>query len=69
MQQIVSKRQFSQGKAMRAAIYARVSTEQQDDAIQLADLRGFVQRWGWEEALYGDKLTGKEGIRQPARSR
>jgi DNA invertase Pin-like site-specific DNA recombinase len=51
---------------MKAAIYARVSTKVQDDAIQLADLQGFVKRWGWEETLYEDKLSGKQGYRRPA---
>lgn len=54
---------------MRAAIYARVSTKAQDDAIQLADLQGFVARWGWDPVVYEDKLTGKEGIRRPGLER
>jgi hypothetical protein len=48
-----------------AAIYARVSSKAQDDAIQLADLQGFVQRWGWHPVVYEDKLKGKEGYRRP----
>ena len=46
---------------MKAAIYARVSTKAQDDAIQLAELEGFAQRWNWQAGVYEDKLTGKEG--------
>jgi DNA invertase Pin-like site-specific DNA recombinase len=36
---------------MIAAIYARVSTEQQDDAIPVAELEDFCRRWGWESRI------------------
>ena len=53
---------------MRCAIYARVSTEQQDyDETQLPDLRDYVHRWGWEHEYveFVEKLSGKEGNRRP----
>jgi len=54
---------------MRAAIYARVSTKKQDDAIQLDELEEYVKRWGWEPALYGDKESGKAGVERPGLER
>jgi predicted site-specific integrase-resolvase len=51
---------------MKAAIYARVSTDDQDCEIQLANLRAFVRRWQWPPAVeYVEKLSGKEGNRRP----
>ena len=45
---------------MRAAIYARVSTDDQDCEIQLSNLRDYVRRWGWPAATeYIEKLSGK----------
>jgi len=35
---------------MRAAIYARVSTHDQNCSLQLQELREYVQRRGWEIA-------------------
>ena len=53
-------------KSMRVAIYARVSTEDQDCEIQLTNLRAFVKRWGWPAAIeYVEKLSGKEGGKRP----
>lgn len=54
---------------MKAALYARVSTVDQDCQIQLNDpatgLRPYAQRQGWEFVEYVEKLSGKEGVRRP----
>jgi DNA invertase Pin-like site-specific DNA recombinase len=50
---------------MKAAIYARVSAVHQDLDIQLAALREYVARQGWEAVEYVEKLSGKEGNRRP----
>jgi putative DNA-invertase from lambdoid prophage Rac len=50
---------------MTAAIYARVSAVHQDLDIQLAALREYVTRQGWEAIEYVEKLSGKEGKRRP----
>jgi putative DNA-invertase from lambdoid prophage Rac len=51
---------------MRPAIYARVSTEDQDCEIQLTNLRNYVRRWEWPAAVeYVEKLSGKEGVSRP----
>lgn len=51
---------------MRVAIYARVSTEDQDCEIQLTNLRAYVQRADWGAAVeYVEKLSGKEGMERP----
>lgn len=43
------------GPAVKCAIYARVSTKKQDTALQLTDLREYVQRMGWESVEYQEK--------------
>jgi DNA invertase Pin-like site-specific DNA recombinase len=53
-------------KAMKAAIYARVSSDGQDYEDQLAELRDYVKRQGWESTEYEEKLSGKEGNLRPA---
>ena len=50
---------------MIAAIYARVSTEDQHCELQLAELGGFAERSGWDTAQYIEKLSGKAGVRRP----
>src|SRR5215471_6399268 len=40
---------------MKAAIYARVSTEDQNPHMQLLDLRGFAERMGYETVEYIEK--------------
>ena len=50
---------------MTCAIYARVSTEDQDCEIQLTNLRQVAKGWGWEITEYVEKLSGKEGVRRP----
>jgi|SRR5580700_6429933 DNA invertase Pin-like site-specific DNA recombinase len=46
---------------IKCAIYARVSAVHQDLDIQLAALRDYVARQGWESVEYVEKLSGKEG--------
>ena len=50
---------------MIAAIYARVSTEDQHCELQLSELGGFAARSGWDTAQYIDKLSGKAGVKRP----
>src|SRR5215467_754409 len=42
---------------MRVAIYARVSTQQQENDMQLTPLREFVQRMGWVSVEYLEKAS------------
>ncbi len=49
---------------MRAAIYARVSTNDQTNTIQIRELTEYVQRRGWEVAgVYQDQMSGKTASR------
>jgi putative DNA-invertase from lambdoid prophage Rac len=49
---------------MRAAIYARVSTSDQNNAIQIRELTEYVQRRGWELAtVYQDQMSGAKACR------
>lgn len=51
---------------MKVAIYARVSSDDQDCQIQLTNLRAYVQRCGWTDTVeYIEKLSGKEGGKRP----
>jgi DNA invertase Pin-like site-specific DNA recombinase len=50
---------------MKCAIYCRVSAVHQDFEIQIAALRDYVARQGWESVEYAEKLSGKEGKRRP----
>lgn len=50
---------------MKAAIYARVSTEDQDCSMQLTELRGYVERNGWQAVEYIEKASGKAGSKRP----
>jgi putative DNA-invertase from lambdoid prophage Rac len=44
---------------MRAAIYARVSTTDQTNVIQIRELKEYVERRGWELAeIYQDQMSG-----------
>ena len=55
--------------AMRAAIYVRVSTADQNFELQLRDLHEYVLRQGWEIAeTYRDVVSGSKSTR-PALSR
>jgi DNA invertase Pin-like site-specific DNA recombinase len=51
---------------MKAAIYARVSSDGQDYEDQLSELRDYIKRQGWEATEYVEKLSGKEGNLRPA---
>jgi DNA invertase Pin-like site-specific DNA recombinase len=46
----------------RAAIYVRVSTVEQETAMQEAELKEYCERRGWESILYRDK--GQSGAKQ-----
>src|SRR5262252_4780959 len=50
---------------MTAAIYARVSTSQQDHAMQLTELHEYCRRQGWAHVDYVDKASGKAGSNRP----
>jgi len=50
--------------SMRAAIYARVSTSDQHNAIQVRELTEYLQRRGWELAgTYQDTMSGAKATR------
>ena len=51
---------------MRAAIYARVSTFDQEPENQLAELRRYVQARGWEAVEHVDRGVSGEKDRRPA---
>ncbi len=51
---------------MKAAIYARVSSDGQEYEDQLDELRAYIKRQGWEAIEYLEKLSGKEGNLRPA---
>ena len=49
---------------MRAAIYARVSTNDQHNEIQIKELTDYLQRRGWELAgVYQDQMSGAKAQR------
>lgn len=49
---------------MRAAIYARVSTTDQTNTIQVAELKDYVDRRGWTLAsVYQDQMSGAKASR------
>jgi DNA invertase Pin-like site-specific DNA recombinase len=54
---------------MIAAIYARVSTEDQKCDLQLSELRGYVERSGWKVIEYVETASGKAGGKRPALDR
>src|ERR1700686_4100440 len=50
--------------AMKAAIYARVSTTDQTNAIQVSELKDYVERRGWTLAsVYQDQMSGAKASR------
>ena len=50
---------------MRAAIYARVSTSDQNNAIQVRELTEYIQRRGWQLAgTYQDQISGAKANRR-----
>jgi len=49
---------------MKAAIYARVSTADQTNAIQVRELKDYVERRGWTLAeVYQDRMSGAKASR------
>jgi DNA invertase Pin-like site-specific DNA recombinase len=49
---------------MKAAIYARVSTSDQHNEIQVKELSEYVERRGWElAAVYQDQMSGAKAQR------
>lgn len=44
-------------KTITAAIYVRVSTVDQNDAMQLTDLRSYAERMGWSVVEYAEKKS------------
>lgn len=55
----------SKKTAVTAAIYARVSTQDQKCDLQLTELRGFAERMGWAIVEYIEKASGKAGSKRP----
>jgi putative DNA-invertase from lambdoid prophage Rac len=51
---------------MIAAVYARVSSEDQNCAMQLTELGGYLERQGWAGLEYVEKASGKAGSKRPA---
>jgi DNA invertase Pin-like site-specific DNA recombinase len=52
------------GKVMKAAIYARVSTDEQTTDNQVLKLKKVADRNGWEiEAIYADTISGAKSKR------
>lgn len=56
-------------KRMTAAIYARVSTVDQNCDMQLTELRAYAERMGWPAVEYVEKVSGKAGSRRPELNR
>ena len=49
---------------MRTAIYARVSTSDQTNTIQVRELKEYVERRGWEvSGVYEDQMSGAKASR------
>ncbi len=54
----------SNGRTVRAAVYARVSTFDQDPENQLAELRRYVEARGWSAVEYADRgVSGAKEMR------
>ena len=50
--------------SFRAAIYARVSTTDQNNTVQVRELTEYVERRGWQLAgVYQDQISGYGGIK------
>ena len=50
-------------KLIRAALYARVSTDKQQHDSQMLELRSWSQRRGWSPVDYLDTLSGSKFTR------
>jgi len=53
-------------KEKRAAIYVRVSTSEQDIALQETELRQYVESRGWNCVVYQDKAQSGAKNDRPA---
>ena len=62
----MSSRRASGGAVMTAAIYARVSTFDQEPENQLAELRRYITARGWTAAEYVDKGVSGTKDKRPA---
>jgi len=59
-----ARRETAEGKTMKIAIYARVSTDKQDTENQLAQLREFATKQGWQITReYTDYESGSKSDR------
>lgn len=52
-----TKRVVTPSKPITAAIYARVSTEDQHNEMQLTELRAYCQRMGWKSIEYTEQAS------------
>jgi putative DNA-invertase from lambdoid prophage Rac len=59
------KRRAATVQPVTAAIYARVSTQDQNCGLQLTELRGYAERMGWPAVEYVEKASGKAGGKRP----
>ncbi len=66
---MVRRQPIKRLKRMTAAIYARVSTDDQSCAMQLSELRGYCQRSGWEVVEYVDQGVSGTKRSRPALNR
>ncbi len=66
---MATKRAVTPSKAFRAAIYARVSTTDQNCALQLTELRQYVERNGWSATEYVDQGVSGAKRSRPALDR
>lgn len=48
---------------MRVALYARVSTDEQDPNNQLSPLRAYSERHGWTSIEFTDRVSGARSYR------
>src|SRR5688572_31863054 len=62
----VSSGRKKEGPPMRAAIYARVSTLDQEPENQLQELRRYVEARGWTAVEYVDRGVSGVKARRPA---
>jgi len=52
-----TKRAVTPSKPITAAIYARVSTEDQNNEMQLSELRAYAKRMGWSSIEYTEQAS------------
>ena len=51
-------------KERNAAIYVRVSTNEQETGMQETELREYVEKRGWSYVVYRDTASGAKNDRQ-----